>query len=59
MNGIQAILTIDMDNLPANFQEIIQHEQAKIAQWKEEGILATSKQKRSCFGIQKCGPGTS
>ena len=39
MNCIQAILTIDIDNLPTNFQEIIQHEQAKIAQWKEEGIL--------------------
>ncbi|AWL08784.1 Muconolactone Delta-isomerase [Aquirufa nivalisilvae] len=39
MNCIQAILTIDIDNLPANFQEIIKEEQAKIAQWKEEGIL--------------------
>lgn len=39
MNCIQAILTIDLENLPANFQEIIQHEQTKIAQWKEEGIL--------------------
>ncbi|MHA8103684.1 hypothetical protein [Aquirufa nivalisilvae] len=39
MNCIQAILIIDIDNLPANFQVIIQHEQAKIAQWKEEGIL--------------------
>ena len=39
MNCIQAILTIDTENLPANFQEIIQHEQAVIAKWKEEGIL--------------------
>jgi muconolactone D-isomerase len=39
MNRIQAILTIDTENLPANFQEIIQHEQAVVAQWKEEGIL--------------------
>ncbi len=39
MNRIQAILTIDTENLPANFQEIIQHEQAVVAKWKEEGIL--------------------
>jgi muconolactone D-isomerase len=39
MNCIQAILTIDTDNLPSNFQEIIKHEQEVVAQWKEEGIL--------------------
>ena len=39
MNCIQAILTIDTDNLPPNFQEIIKHEQEVVAQWKEEGIL--------------------
>ncbi len=39
MNRIEAILTIDTDNLPENFQEMIKHEQAIIAQWKEEGIL--------------------
>jgi muconolactone D-isomerase len=39
MNRIQAILTIDTDNLPANFQEIIKHEQEVIAKWKGEGIL--------------------
>lgn len=39
MNCIQAILTIDTDNLPENFQEIIKHEQEVVAQWKEEGIL--------------------
>lgn len=39
MNTIQAILTIDTDNLPANFQEILKHEQEVIAQWKEQGIL--------------------
>ena len=39
MHVIQAILTIDTDNLPANFQEIVKHEQAIIAQWKAEGIL--------------------
>jgi hypothetical protein len=39
MNRVQAILTIDTDNLPDNFQEIIKHEQEVVAQWKEEGIL--------------------
>lgn len=39
MNSIQAILTIDTDHLPANFQEIVKHEQEVVARWKEEGIL--------------------
>lgn len=39
MNRIQAILTLDMDNLPDNFPEIIKHEQEVIAKWKEDGIL--------------------
>ncbi len=39
MNCIQAILTIDTESLPENFQEIIKHEQEVVAQWKEEGIL--------------------
>jgi muconolactone D-isomerase len=39
MNRIQAILTIDTENLPANFQEILEHEKAVVAQWKAEGIL--------------------
>jgi hypothetical protein len=39
MNRIQAILTIDIENLPSNFQEIIKHEQEVVAKWKEEGIL--------------------
>ncbi len=39
MNRILAILTIHTDNLPTNFQEIIQHEQAVVAEWKEDGIL--------------------
>ena len=39
MNRIQAILTIDTDNLPDNFQEIIKHEQEVVVQWKEQGIL--------------------
>ena len=39
MNRIQAILTIDTENLPANFQEILEHEKAVVAQWKAEGFL--------------------
>lgn len=39
MNSVQAILTIDTDNLPENFQEILKHEQEVVAKWKEEGIL--------------------
>ena len=39
MTRIQAILTLDMDNIPSNFQEIIKHEQEVVAKWKEEGIL--------------------
>jgi hypothetical protein len=39
MNRIQAILTLDMENIPSNFQEIIKHEQEVVAKWKEEGIL--------------------
>lgn len=36
---IMVILTIDTDNLPENFQEILQHERAVVAQWKADGIL--------------------
>lgn len=39
MNRIQVILTIDIENLPFNFQEILKEEQAVVAKWKEEGIL--------------------
>jgi len=39
MNCIQVILTLDMDNLPANFSEILKEEQAVVATWKEQGIL--------------------
>jgi hypothetical protein len=39
MNRIQAILTIDTDNIPDNFQEIIKNEQEVVARWKEDGIL--------------------
>ncbi len=39
MNCIQVILTIDTDNLPENFSEILKHEQKIVAEWKAEGIL--------------------
>ena len=39
MNRIMVILTIDTENLPDNFQEIIKHEREVVAQWKEEGFL--------------------
>jgi len=39
MNRVQAILTLDMDNLPDNFQEILKHEKEVVAKWKAEGIL--------------------
>jgi muconolactone D-isomerase len=39
MNRIEVILTLDMDNIPSNFQEILKHEQGGVAKWKAEGIL--------------------
>lgn len=39
MNKIQVILTIDTENLPENFQEIVKHEQEVLFVWKEQGIL--------------------
>lgn len=39
MSHVLAILTIDTDNLPANFQEIINHEREVVAAWKAEGTL--------------------
>ena len=39
MNRIQVILTIDTDNLPANFPEILKEEQEVVKQWKQEGFL--------------------
>ena len=39
MKRILVILTIDTENLPVNFQEIIKHEREVIAKWKEEGFL--------------------
>lgn len=39
MNKILVILTLNMENLPSNFQEILKHEQEVVAEWKAEGIL--------------------
>jgi len=39
MNRVQAILTLDMENLPSNFSEILKQEQEVVAKWKEQGIL--------------------
>lgn len=39
MNRVQAILTINMENIPSNFPEILKDEQEVVAKWKEEGIL--------------------
>jgi len=39
MNRILVILTIDLENLPANFPQILQHEREVVAQWKKEGFL--------------------
>jgi hypothetical protein len=39
MNRIQVILTLDMENLPSNFPEILKLEQEIVAKWKEQGIL--------------------
>lgn len=36
---VLAILTLDMENIPSNFQEIIKEEQEVVAQWKSEGFL--------------------
>ena len=39
MNRILVILTIDLENLPANFSQILQHEREVVAQWKKDGYL--------------------
>jgi muconolactone delta-isomerase len=39
MTHVLAILTIHTDNLPENFQEIIQHEREVVSAWKAEGFL--------------------
>lgn len=39
MNRIAVIFTINTENLPTDFQEIIKHEQEVVQQWKEAGYL--------------------
>lgn len=39
MNKVLVILTIDLENLPSNFQEILQQERAVVAQWKQQDFL--------------------
>lgn len=39
MNRILVILTIDLENIPANFPQILQHERKVVAQWKKEVFL--------------------
>lgn len=39
MNRILVILTLDMENLPGNFQEILRHEREVVTRWKKDGIL--------------------
>ncbi len=39
MNRVLVILTIDTENLPSNFQEILQHERKVVKEWKDEGYL--------------------
>lgn len=36
---VQAILTLDMENIPSNFQEILVEEKEVVAKWKAQGIL--------------------
>ncbi len=38
-NRILVILTLDMENIPSNFPEILKHEREVVAQWKKEGFL--------------------
>jgi muconolactone D-isomerase len=39
MNRVLVILTINIENLPSNFQEILQEERKVVSEWKNEGIL--------------------
>lgn len=39
MNRVLVILTIDTDNLPENFPELLRHEREVVTQWKTDGIL--------------------
>ena len=39
MNRVQVILTLDMENLPSNFPELLKQEQEVVAVWRLEGFL--------------------
>lgn len=39
MNRIVVIFTINTDNVPENFQDILKHEKKIVAQWKDAGYL--------------------
>ncbi len=39
MKRIEVILTLDMENLPENFQKILKQEQEMVAKWKADGCL--------------------
>ena len=39
MNRILVILTIDTDNLPSNFAQILQQEREVVAKWIKDGFL--------------------
>ena len=39
MNRVQVILTLDMENIPSNFSEILKQEQEVVAKWKAKGVL--------------------
>ena len=39
MNRIAIIFTINTDNVPENFQDILKHEKEVVAQWKDAGYL--------------------
>ena len=39
MNKTLVILTINIDNLPANFPEILKLERAMVSKWKQDQIL--------------------
>ena len=39
MNRIAVIFTINTDNVPENFQDILKHEKEVVAQWKDAGYI--------------------
>jgi hypothetical protein len=39
MNRVLVILTIDLENLPDNFSQVLQHEREVVGVWKKEGFL--------------------